>query len=200
MAPVSDVGDIVLSLRYGAYDWLVKPPNSEDLLRVLSTAVSKSDLVLERSDDPVFSGLLGKSNAVLQLKILICKFAPASMPVLLTGESGTGKGSAAQALHDMSGRSGGPFYARNCGAFAPHLIESELFGTLAGSYTGAVDRPGCIEMSTGGSLFSGRDRRTFPCRARSNCCGSLKRVSTTASEVPPLLGPTRALLQPPTVT
>jgi transcriptional regulator with PAS, ATPase and Fis domain len=75
------------------------------------------------------------------------------MPVLLTGESGTGKGVAAQALHDMSGRSGGPFYARNCGAFAPHLIESELFGTLAGSYTGAVDRPGCIEMSTGGSLF-----------------------------------------------
>ena len=153
LAPESDVGDIVLSLRMGAYDWLVKPAKSGDLLRVLSTAMSKGDLVLERSDDPAFSGFLGQSSAVLKVKDLIRKFAPASMPLLLTGESGTGKRVAAQALHDMSGRSAGPFYARNCGAFAPHLIESELFGTLAGSYTGAVDRPGCIEMSTGGSLF-----------------------------------------------
>jgi DNA-binding NtrC family response regulator len=153
LASAGDVRKIVLSLRMGAYDWLAKPAESQDLLRVLSTAVSKSDIILERSDDPVFSGFLGDSSAVRKVKALICKFASAQQPVLLSGESGTGKGVAAQALHDMSGRSDGPFYARNCGAFAPNLIESELFGTLAGSYTGAVDRPGCIEMSTGGSLF-----------------------------------------------
>ena len=99
-------------------------------------------------------GMVGQSEAMVQLRRDIRKVACASAPVLICGESGSGKELAAQAIHACSPRRSGPLVEVNCGAISPTLIQSELFGYVKGAFTGATaDRRGLIEAADGGTLF-----------------------------------------------
>jgi DNA-binding NtrC family response regulator len=103
--------------------------------------------------DP-FPEIIGRSGAMTELKERMEKAAPMSVPVLVIGETGTGKELVSRGLHQMSGRAGGPFIAVDCGAIAPALLESELFGAAKGAYTDSrTDRRGLMETADGGTLF-----------------------------------------------
>lgn len=97
--------------------------------------------------------LLGTSASMRTVRARIQLFARYDFPVLITGESGTGKELAARSIHRLSRRGSRPFLAVNCGALPESILESELFGTERGAYTGAVSRPGTFELADGGSLF-----------------------------------------------
>ena len=98
--------------------------------------------------------LIGDSPALLTVRAALHKFAPVELPVLVTGETGTGKELAAQALHALSGRAGRPFLAVNCGAIPANLVQSELFGHERGAFTGAAQRRvGLFETADGGTVF-----------------------------------------------
>ncbi|MBO9718048.1 MAG: sigma-54-dependent Fis family transcriptional regulator [Pseudoxanthomonas sp.] len=98
--------------------------------------------------------LIGDSPALLQVRANLNKFAPVDLPVLVTGETGTGKELAARALHELSPRRGGPFIAINCGALPPNLVQAELFGHERGAFTGAsARRIGLFESADGGTVF-----------------------------------------------
>jgi len=99
-------------------------------------------------------GMVGSSSPMLELYGMIEKVAAAGVPVLIQGETGTGKELVARALHDASPRSGGPFLAENCAAISENLLESELFGHKKGAFTGAVaDRPGHFVAADKGTVF-----------------------------------------------
>jgi arginine utilization regulatory protein len=100
-----------------------------------------------------FSDLHTKNPHFLQIKQKADKLAKSDSPILVYGESGTGKELFVQSIHNASNRSNGPFIAQNCAAIPENLLESILFGTSKGSYTGAVDRPGLFELADGGTLF-----------------------------------------------
>ena len=100
------------------------------------------------------SSILGQSESVERLRSLILQCASSDAPVLLRGETGSGKELVSRALHDYSPRAKGPFIAINCGAIPEQLLESELFGHRKGSFTGATcDRKGRFELANGGTLF-----------------------------------------------
>ena len=103
---------------------------------------------------PPIPGLIGSSEAMEQIYKLIRKVARSNASVLLLGETGTGKELVATAVHQLSFRNGGPFVKVNCGALSENLLESELFGHVRGSFTGAVDnRTGRFEAAHGGTIF-----------------------------------------------
>ena len=134
-----------------ASDYLSKPLSPEkldQLLREVSIRVSRRTPLAGAGH-----GLVGESRAIQRLRREIAKVAPSSVPVLLTGETGTGKEVAARAIHRASGRPG-PFVAVNCGAIAPDLLASQLFGHERGSFTGANARHiGVFEQAQHGTLF-----------------------------------------------
>lgn len=106
------------------------------------------------SDEEFLPGLLGASDPVRLLGELVRKAAPSSLPVLIYGETGTGKEKIAKAIHDLSPRAGREFVAINAASLSDELFESELFGHVRGSFTGAsTDRPGLVERAKGGTLF-----------------------------------------------
>jgi len=100
-----------------------------------------------------FNDIVGNHESIVKLKILGQRVAGTSSPVLVAGETGTGKELFVQAIHNASSRKNGPFVAQNCAAFPVTLLESILFGTIKGSFTGAEDRPGLFELANGGTLF-----------------------------------------------
>ncbi|MBL8965533.1 MAG: sigma-54-dependent Fis family transcriptional regulator [Spirochaetaceae bacterium] len=136
---------VVRAIRGGAADCLPRPCPPAELLAALSAALEPGLKSL-----PPF---VGNSEALRNSCALIERFARHEYPVLVLGESGTGKELAARALHDRSPRRGGPFIAKNCAAIPEELIESELFGSDRGAFTGAVERPGAFELAAGGTLF-----------------------------------------------
>ncbi|MGH8259518.1 MAG: sigma-54-dependent transcriptional regulator [Steroidobacteraceae bacterium] len=155
------VDSAVAALRAGASDYLVKPADLERVQAVLRHAKKTSALqheIVELRDElrrlGRFGRILGSSNRMQSLYDQLARVAPTSATVLLIGESGTGKELAAQTLHELSRRRDTPFLPLNCGAVAPQLIESELFGHERGSFTGA-DRQhkGFFERANGGSIF-----------------------------------------------
>ncbi len=162
---VSGVGDTPLALHIvqrGAYDFLAKPVDPDVLLAVVARAAARLALEdrvteLERSLASQASdagGLLGASPAFLEARALAERAAPTDVPVLITGESGTGKEVFARYLHARSRRKDKAFVAVNCGALAPTLLESTLFGHKRGAFTGAVaDAPGLFVEASGGTLF-----------------------------------------------
>jgi DNA-binding NtrC family response regulator len=162
---VSGAEETELALRLvqrGVYDFLAKPVDPDVLLAVVARAAARLTLEdrvaeLERtlaSRDGDASGLLGSSPAFLQAKALCERAAPTDLPVLITGESGTGKEVFARYLHAKSRRSGRPLLAVNCGALAPTLLESTLFGHKRGAFTGAVkDAPGLFVEADKGTVF-----------------------------------------------
>jgi two-component system response regulator AtoC len=155
------VDSAVAALRAGASDYLVKPADLERVQAVLRHAKKTSALqheIVELRDElrrlGRFGRILGSSPRMQSLYDQLSRVAPTSATVLLIGESGTGKELAAQTLHELSRRRDAPFLPLNCGAVAPQLIESELFGHERGSFTGA-DRQhkGFFERANGGSIF-----------------------------------------------
>ena len=160
---VSGQGDKQNALRAvgaGAYDFLCKPVDMDELKLVLQRCVYVAELEHEyramqqsqRVDS--FEGMLGASSQMQGVFTFIRKVAPTSAPVLILGESGTGKEMIAQALHRRSLQKSGPFVGINCNAIPENLLESELFGHEKGSFTGAhAQRKGHIEAAAGGTLF-----------------------------------------------
>jgi two-component system NtrC family response regulator len=144
----------------GAYDFLSKPIDMEELKIILKRAFylaqleEQTRLLRNRTCEGVFEGMLGTSPQMQRVFTAIRKVASSDAPVLLLGESGTGKEMVARAIHHRSGRSQGPFVAINCSAIPETLLESELFGHEKGAFTGAhIQRKGRIEAAAGGSLF-----------------------------------------------
>lgn len=97
--------------------------------------------------------IVGKSDAIVKLKEKVLRIADSISPVMVYGETGTGKELLIQAIHNAGSRRNRPFIAQNCAALPQSLLESLLFGTMAGSFTGATDRPGLFELADGGTLF-----------------------------------------------
>ena len=144
----------------GAYDFLCKPIEIEELKPLLRRCFYVANLEKEYRDMQLssgaeaFEGILGTSSQMQGVFAAIRKVATASAPVLLLGESGTGKEMAAEAIHRRSLRKDGPFIAINCNAIPENLLESELFGHEKGSFTGAhAQRKGLIESAAKGTLF-----------------------------------------------
>ena len=161
MTAFSTVDTAIAALRKGAYDYITKPFVNEDLLQTIRNALAHRRLFQENRTlrrelkrQKSASELIGESEALKQVFELIEKVASTSASVLIQGESGTGKELVARAIHAESGRADGPFLAVNCGALSESLLESELFGHVKGSFTGAVtDKTGLFRSASGGTLF-----------------------------------------------
>jgi two-component system NtrC family response regulator len=160
---VSGQGDKQNALRAvgtGAYDFLCKPVEMDELRHVLQRSAYVAELEQEyralqqsRAADS-FEGMLGASPQMQGVFNFVRKVGPTTAPVLILGESGTGKEMVAQALHRHSAHKNGPFIAINCNAIPENLLESELFGHERGAFTGAhTQRKGHIESAAGGTLF-----------------------------------------------
>ena len=104
-----------------------------------------------------FNDIIGSHESIVKLKVLGQRVAGTSSPVLVLGETGVGKELLVQSIHNSSPRKNKPFVAQNCAAFPPTLLESILFGTVKGSFTGAEDRPGLFELGGWRHIVSGRN-------------------------------------------
>jgi DNA-binding NtrC family response regulator len=155
-------GEHGLALRateLGAWDFLTKPIDPDMLRFVVARALRKARLDAElgalRAEQACDDlGMAGQAPATMQLRALVRRVARTTVSVLVLGPTGTGKELVARALHACSERSSGPFVAIHCGALSAELLESELFGHMKGSFTGAYrDQPGLVEAAHGGTLF-----------------------------------------------
>jgi DNA-binding NtrC family response regulator len=158
------VNRAVEAMRSGAHDFLVKPVDEIRLTDAVRNALAESrprpPAILARSPDPVTeplveaSGFIGSSEPMRRIHTTIASVARSMATVFITGESGTGKELCALAVHANSARANGPFIALNCGAIPQDLLESEVFGHMKGSFTGAIsDKPGAAAAADGGTLF-----------------------------------------------
>ncbi|MEM7057137.1 MAG: sigma-54 dependent transcriptional regulator [Pseudomonadota bacterium] len=152
----------VEAMRGGAFDFLVKPFDDRRLLSAVENAVKSIALddaearegTPKLVETPEIRGFIGSSPEMRQIYEMIHNIGRSTATVFITGESGTGKEIAAQAIHRQSIRSSGPFIAINCGAIPKDLLESEVFGHLKGSFTGAIsDKIGAAAAANGGTLF-----------------------------------------------
>lgn len=151
----------VEAIKLGAYDYLVKPVDLEQLANVINKACEKKflrneNLLLKTTikREEVREQMIAKSAAMQDCVEIVKKVAETNFTVLIIGESGTGKEIAAREIHRFSQRSEGPFIALNCGAIPENMVESELFGYEKGAFTGAYARkPGLLELAASGTLF-----------------------------------------------
>jgi len=161
MVMISGHGDLdtaVQTMRMGAFDYISKPPDLNRLLNTVRNALDKKSLVVEnkRLKKKVSKNfeMVGESQAIAHIKDIIEKVAATDARVLITGPNGTGKELVAHWLHEKSARSSLPLIEVNCAAIPSELIESELFGHVKGSFTGAnKDRAGKFEAANGGTIF-----------------------------------------------
>ena len=155
-----DIDDAIQAMKLGAYDYLTKPARLAEVEEVLKRAAEKKRLqrenvalkrmVAQKEGPPL---ILGRSSAIRALLDTIERIGSSDANVLIRGETGTGKGLVARAIHQESHRSAQPFLVLNCSAFQEHLLESELFGHEKGAFTGAVHaKPGLFEVAEGGTL------------------------------------------------
>jgi two-component system response regulator AtoC len=155
------IENAVEAMKAGAYDYLMKPVNLDNLEMLVERALESRSLKqenkrlkIELADRYAFKTMIGKSPAMLHVIDALKQAAPARSTVLLTGENGTGKDLAARTLHNLSNRAEKPFVAVNCAALATNLLESELFGHEKDAFTGAnARRAGRFEHADGGTFF-----------------------------------------------
>ncbi|MDW7644649.1 MAG: sigma-54 dependent transcriptional regulator [Desulfuromonadales bacterium] len=151
----------VEAMKEGAFDYITKPFNIEKLKVLVAKALEKSQLVAENlylrqqlRGKYKFENIIGNSLAIQQVFSRMEKIVQTDSTILILGESGTGKELVARAIHYNSSRKEQPFVAINCGAIPADLLESELFGHVRGSFTGAVlDKPGKFEVANNGTIF-----------------------------------------------
>lgn len=154
-----DVETAVQALKSGAYDFLLKPLDLNRILITTKNALESKNLRQETKQlrkKIIAKGaqMIGESAAITHVREIIDKVAPTEARVLITGQNGTGKEVVAHMIHEQSARANGPMVEVNCAAIPSELIESELFGHMKGSFTGAVkDRAGKFEQADGGTLF-----------------------------------------------
>ncbi|WP_415326108.1 sigma-54-dependent transcriptional regulator [Chryseobacterium sp. MMS23-Vi53] len=159
MTAFGNITDAVQAMKNGAYDYLVKGDDNEKIIPLVYKALekvkdNKSKIIQKSSNQKGFETIIGNSPLILQAKKLAEKVALTDATVLLTGETGTGKEVFANAIHEGSDRKKNNFVAINCSAFSKEILESELFGHKAGSFTGAIkDKKGLVEEANGGTLF-----------------------------------------------
>ena len=155
-----DIDDAIQAVKLGAYDYLTKPARLAEVEEVLKRAAEKKRLqrenvalkrmVAQKEGPPL---ILGRSSAIRAVLDTIERIGSSDANVLIRGETGTGKGLVARAIHQESHRSAQPFLVLNCSAFQEQLLESELFGHEKGAFTGAVHaKPGLFEVAEGGTL------------------------------------------------
>ncbi len=154
MTSFNDVRTAVQAMRSGAFDYITKPVNADELLLVLNEALSRKDAE-PASQQKVLSGFIeGDSEVSHKLYEYIKLVAPTDMSVIILGESGTGKEYVARSIHSLSKRAEKPFVAVDCGALSKELAASELFGHIKGAFTGALqNKKGLFEAANGGTLF-----------------------------------------------
>ncbi|MFB6263628.1 MAG: sigma-54-dependent transcriptional regulator [Bradymonadaceae bacterium] len=162
MSAFGDREMAVEALRRGAYDYVDKPFNKEEILLTLAKAEERLELkkkteqLEERSEaeGDAFSAIVGESEAIESVLDTVRQIADYKSTLLITGESGTGKELVANATHDLSSRSDGPWVPVNCGAIPENLLESELFGHAEGAFTDAGEaKAGLFEEADGGTIF-----------------------------------------------
>lgn len=161
----ADIDTAVSCLKEGAYDFISKPIDINRLITSVKNALDKGNLKLEnktlQSENKILKKkvskkyqMIGESSALKKIKEMIDKVAVSDARVLITGPNGAGKELVAHAIHSQSERSKGPMVEVNCAAIPSELIESELFGHIKGSFTGAIkDKSGKFEQANGGTIF-----------------------------------------------
>lgn len=150
-----DVDSAVRVMKLGAVEYLIKPFEEDELYALISKILTrKTNQPIEREKRGSFMGIIGASNSMQQLYNTIERTKSNKATVLISGESGTGKELVARAIHYNSEYSSAPFVPVNCGAIPEQLIESELFGHVKGSFTGAIsNRAGFFQAANGGTIF-----------------------------------------------
>lgn len=159
MTGYADLDTAIKALRVGASDFILKPFNLDQMMQSVQRCierrlVERQNFALQRDVERTYpADIIGDAKSTLAMKKLIAQVAPSQAAVLVEGESGTGKELVARALHQLSKRNG-PFVPLNCGAIAPDLLESELFGHVSGAFTGAKkSREGLFRVANNGTLF-----------------------------------------------
>ena len=166
MTAFGSIETAIRAVKEGAFDYISKPFNIDELVvivrRALATGAARQpSAVLE--DEGRTSGLIGRTPSMLEVYKMIARVSDSPAAVLVTGESGTGKELVARAIHTHSPRAGAPFVAINCGALTETLLESELFGHVKGSFTGATgNKRGIFEYAGEGTVFLDEVSETSP--------------------------------------
>ncbi len=158
---LSQIQTAVKAMKLGAFDYLPKPFDPDELDAVVARALERRRLLQDNADPKGedsakyrFENIIGSSAAMQKVFALIARCAPTNSTVLITGESGTGKEMIARAIHHNSLRQDQPFVTVDCNTLSENLLESELFGHVKGSFTGAVaNKRGMFEVANGGTLF-----------------------------------------------
>ncbi len=162
MTAFASVGSAVEAMRAGASDYITKPFINDEIRLTIRRILEGRQLQMENqilrqelSQRPAaFKNIIGSSEPMQKVFSIMEKVIPSKTNILITGDSGTGKGLVAQAIHEGGLRKDKPFISINCGAIPENLLESELFGHKKGSFTSAVeDKKGLITMANGGTLF-----------------------------------------------
>jgi DNA-binding NtrC family response regulator len=162
MTAFGSIETAVEAIHEGAFDFISKPMNLAELKKIVSRALSQQSLQRHSAkkadaedENPTELGkIIGKSPAMLEVYKTVARVAPTKSTVLILGESGTGKELIARAIHEHSPRANHPFVAVDCGALTETILESELFGHMRGSFTGAfADKKGVFEDAQGGTCF-----------------------------------------------
>jgi len=151
----------IQAMKQGAFDYLTKPFKVDEIRLVIRRALAEAagrqkvgPTASPAAEEPALRGIIGRSASMVELYKLISRVAQVDSSVLITGESGTGKELVARTIHYNSTRAGKPFVAINCGAIPEDLLESELFGHVKGSFTGALrDKKGLFEVADEGTFF-----------------------------------------------
>ena len=149
------------AMKNGAYDYMLKPFDPNELGVLIEKIIKHQEqdremlfLREEHKERTRFESMIGQAKPMQDIFDLICDVAPMDSTVLITGETGTGKGLAAKAIHTNSPRCNGPFVTVNCGAIPEHLMETELFGHQKGAFTDAKEtKKGRLELAHGGTIF-----------------------------------------------
>jgi DNA-binding NtrC family response regulator len=161
MTGFASISSAVEAIRLGAYDYLVKPLEADQLEAALQRlaelrALRAENLLLrfQLDSERGSCGMVGGSPAMLAVLKALPRIAGKRQPVLITGETGTGKELVARAIHDQGPDRNRPFVAVDCGALSEDIVESEIFGHVRGAFTGAIgDRPGLLASAASGTLF-----------------------------------------------
>lgn len=168
LSSMQDIEDVIKGFSVGADDYIGKPFKKDELYARVNAVIRtrriyqelskesklKEELIQQSISNYSFSNIIGKSSRIKEVFSLISRVSDTNASVLINGESGTGKELVAQAIHYNSSRKDKPFIIQNCSALSPELLESELFGHVKGSFTGAhKDKKGLFEVADGGTFF-----------------------------------------------